>query len=259
MNATNSSAPPTSVTSTTGSSQPRSGCSISPNVMPASETAHSTAPAKSIRVPGRRGASAGMARATISSVPTTSGMLSAKIQRQEAASTSWPPTTGPSTVPMPAHAVQAPTARPRSWGGNVRTITASAAGVSSAPETPCSARAATSVSIVGASAQNSEVPPKPATPAMNTRRSRACSRADLLTSDVPARGRAGNDSVMRQLTSLDAQFLAVESARTYGHVGGLAVYDPDTAPGGELTVPDVCRLVAERLHLLPPFRWRLHR
>ena len=39
---------------------------------------------------------------------------------------------------------------------------------------------------------------------------------------------------MRQLTSLDAQFLAVESARTYGHVGGLAVYDPATAPGGEL-------------------------
>src|SRR5215218_9183951 len=62
---------------------------------------------------------------------------------------------------------------------------------------------------------------------------------------------------MRQLTSLDAQFLAVESARTYGHVGGLAVYDPSTAPGGELTIQDLCHLVAERLHLLPPFRWRL--
>ena len=62
---------------------------------------------------------------------------------------------------------------------------------------------------------------------------------------------------MRQLTSLDAQFLAVESARTYGHVGGLAVYDPSTAPGGALEIADVCRLVSERLHLLPPFRWRL--
>ena len=62
---------------------------------------------------------------------------------------------------------------------------------------------------------------------------------------------------MRQLTSLDAQFLAVESAATYGHVGGLAVYDPSTAPGGEVTVKDICRLVGERLHLLPPFRWRL--
>src|ERR671933_1691183 len=62
---------------------------------------------------------------------------------------------------------------------------------------------------------------------------------------------------MRQLTSLDAQFLGVESARTFGHVGGLAVYDPSTAPRGELTVKDVCRLVGERLHLLPPFRQRL--
>ena len=62
---------------------------------------------------------------------------------------------------------------------------------------------------------------------------------------------------MRQLTSLDAQFLAVESARTYGHVGGLAIYDPSTAPGGEITVKDVCRLVGERLHMLPPFTWRL--
>jgi WS/DGAT/MGAT family acyltransferase len=62
---------------------------------------------------------------------------------------------------------------------------------------------------------------------------------------------------MRQLTSLDAQFLAVESPRTYGHVGGLAVYDPSTAPGGKLELADVCKLVSERLHLLPPFRWRL--
>ncbi|HET6506403.1 MAG TPA: wax ester/triacylglycerol synthase family O-acyltransferase [Baekduia sp.] len=62
---------------------------------------------------------------------------------------------------------------------------------------------------------------------------------------------------MKQLTSLDAQFLAVESSRTYGHVGSLCVYDPSTAPGGTLTVKDLCRMVGERLHLLPPFRWKL--
>jgi diacylglycerol O-acyltransferase / wax synthase len=62
---------------------------------------------------------------------------------------------------------------------------------------------------------------------------------------------------MRQLTSLDAQFLRMEDARTYGHVGGLAVYDPSTAPGGEVSTGDICRLVSERLHLLPVFRWRL--
>jgi diacylglycerol O-acyltransferase len=62
---------------------------------------------------------------------------------------------------------------------------------------------------------------------------------------------------MRQLTSLDTQFLAMETPRQYGHVSGLAVYDPSTAPGGQVTVKDVCRLVGERLHLLPPFHWRL--
>jgi diacylglycerol O-acyltransferase / wax synthase len=62
---------------------------------------------------------------------------------------------------------------------------------------------------------------------------------------------------MRQLTSLDAQFLAMETPRTFGHVSGLAVYDPSTAPGGELTLDDVRHLVESRLHLLPPFRWRL--
>ena len=57
--------------------------------------------------------------------------------------------------------------------------------------------------------------------------------------------------------TLDAQFLAVESARTYGHVGGLAIYDPSTAPGGRLEIGDLCRLVGERLHQLPPFHQRL--
>src|SRR4051812_38912031 len=62
---------------------------------------------------------------------------------------------------------------------------------------------------------------------------------------------------MRQLTSLDAQFLGVESPRVYGHVGGLAVYDPSTAPGGQVTVQDICGLIGERIPLLPPFRWKL--
>jgi diacylglycerol O-acyltransferase / wax synthase len=62
---------------------------------------------------------------------------------------------------------------------------------------------------------------------------------------------------VKQLSTLDAQFLAIESRTTYGHVGGFAVYDPSTAPGGKVEVKDICRLVSERIHLLPPFRWRL--
>jgi diacylglycerol O-acyltransferase / wax synthase len=62
---------------------------------------------------------------------------------------------------------------------------------------------------------------------------------------------------MRQLTGLDGQFLAMESVRQYGHVTGLEILDPSTAPGGELTAQDLCRIMAERIHLIPPFRWRL--
>src|SRR5881275_805322 len=64
-------------------------------------------------------------------------------------------------------------------------------------------------------------------------------------------------ALMRQLTSLDAQFLALESARQAGHVGGLAILDPSTAPGGSLDCEDIKRLMEERLPLLPPMRWRL--
>src|SRR3954468_9480029 len=62
---------------------------------------------------------------------------------------------------------------------------------------------------------------------------------------------------MRQLTSLDAQFLAVESNRIYGHVAFLGIYDPSTAPGGSLGATEVRALLEARLHLLPPLRWRL--
>src|SRR4051812_30924806 len=67
----------------------------------------------------------------------------------------------------------------------------------------------------------------------------------------------GESETMHQLTSLDAQFLAIESPKTYGHVGGLAIYDPSTAPGGQITHEDICRVVSERLHLLPPFTRKL--
>ena len=62
---------------------------------------------------------------------------------------------------------------------------------------------------------------------------------------------------MRQLTSLDSQFLALETPRQYGHVAGLAILDPSTAPGGELVLEDLQILLSERLPLLPPLRWRL--
>jgi hypothetical protein len=46
---------------------------------------------------------------------------------------------------------------------------------------------------------------------------------------------------MRQLTSLDAQFLAIENGRNLGHVSGLSMYDPSTAPDGVLNAERMCR------------------
>jgi len=62
---------------------------------------------------------------------------------------------------------------------------------------------------------------------------------------------------MRQLTGLDTMFLAIESETTVGHVGGLAIFDPSTAPGGHFGLAEVRALIEERLHLLPPLRWTL--
>jgi WS/DGAT/MGAT family acyltransferase len=62
---------------------------------------------------------------------------------------------------------------------------------------------------------------------------------------------------MRQLTSLDTQFLAIEDRRNLGHVSGLAIIDPSTAPNGRFGLQELCDLLSERLHLLPPFTWRL--
>ncbi|HET6625131.1 MAG TPA: wax ester/triacylglycerol synthase family O-acyltransferase [Nocardioidaceae bacterium] len=62
---------------------------------------------------------------------------------------------------------------------------------------------------------------------------------------------------MRQLTSLDAQFLNVESPTTVGHVGSLIVLDPSTAPGGEWSLDTVRAVLEPRLHLAEPFRQRL--
>lgn len=67
----------------------------------------------------------------------------------------------------------------------------------------------------------------------------------------------GETAGMRQLSPLDTQFLYVESATTVGHVGGLLLLDPSTAPGGELKLDDLRNVLEPRLHLFAPLRQRL--
>ena len=62
---------------------------------------------------------------------------------------------------------------------------------------------------------------------------------------------------MRQLTGLDTSFLRLETRSTYGHVSGLTIYDPSTTETGELKLDDIKAVLEARLHMLPPFRWRL--
>jgi WS/DGAT/MGAT family acyltransferase len=61
---------------------------------------------------------------------------------------------------------------------------------------------------------------------------------------------------VQQLSGLDASFLTMETATTFGHVGGVSIFGAE-GDGPPLRFEDVQRLIAERLHLLPPYRRRL--
>ena len=61
---------------------------------------------------------------------------------------------------------------------------------------------------------------------------------------------------MKQLTGLDATFLYMESARQFGHVSGLSIYErPDDPSYDPLSVWRSS--IERRLHLLEPLRRRL--
>jgi len=61
---------------------------------------------------------------------------------------------------------------------------------------------------------------------------------------------------MQQLSGLDASFLALETANTTGHVGGLSILDPSDAPA-PLNLARLTEVMAERLPLVPVLRRKL--
>lgn len=65
-----------------------------------------------------------------------------------------------------------------------------------------------------------------------------------------------NRTEMRQLSSLDTQYLALENSRQTGHFAGLSICDPDPQ-NRTPTAASVTELLRERIHLVPPLRWRL--
>jgi len=61
---------------------------------------------------------------------------------------------------------------------------------------------------------------------------------------------------VQQLTGLDAAFLALETANTTGHVGGVSVLDPREAPQ-PLTLARLTEVLGDRLPLVPVLRRKL--
>ena len=53
---------------------------------------------------------------------------------------------------------------------------------------------------------------------------------------------------MQQLSGLDTSFLNMETSTTYGHVSGLAIFDPSTA-AKPATLEDIKQVIEERIHL----------
>jgi WS/DGAT/MGAT family acyltransferase len=61
---------------------------------------------------------------------------------------------------------------------------------------------------------------------------------------------------MQQLSGLDTLFLNIETGATYGHVSGLALFDPATT-SGPTDFDSLKALIDARIHLVPPYRRRL--
>ncbi len=158
-NAAPSATPATAAT--TGTGEPRS---MSPYVTPASARAASAAPSTSNRPVVVSSRVSGTCRTAVAITRAAMGRLIRKTQRQPAVSTSQPPSRGPIAPATPPRPDQAPTARGRSSRTKDDWMIAREPGVRSAPPMPCSARARTSVSMLGASPHRAEATANHPTP-----------------------------------------------------------------------------------------------
>ena len=115
------------------------------------------------RLSRRRSAASGISARPI-------GTFSQKIHCQEMPSTTAPPTSGPIATASPLIPPQAPRTSPRRSGETAALRIVSVSGVTIAPPTPWTARAAISHSIDGASAAAAEAAVKMPRPITNRRR-----------------------------------------------------------------------------------------
>ena len=117
---------------------------------------------------------------------TPTGRLTKKIHDQLRYEVRTPPSSTPTAPPMPDAAPQTPSAMLRSRPSRkVVTTIESAAGASSAPPSPCSARVTISAPSDQASPDSNEPSVKTATPAMNSRLRPSRSASRPPSSSVP--------------------------------------------------------------------------
>ena len=110
--------------------------------MPLNPSVAAAAPTMSTRPPAFSSRLSGTRHQVIASTTAASGKLMKKIQRQEACSTSQPPSSGPTPAAMEVKPDHVPMARPLSSLGNEALMRARLPGTSRAAPTPCTARAA---------------------------------------------------------------------------------------------------------------------
>ena len=127
------------------------------------------------RAPGRSSASSGRAtrRAATARAARARGRSGRSARRSSATrcrETTAPPTSGPIATASPLMPPHAPSASPRRSGGTAAERIVSVSGITIAPPRPCTARAASSAPIDGASAAAAEASVKMARPIENSRR-----------------------------------------------------------------------------------------
>jgi diacylglycerol O-acyltransferase len=72
-------------------------------------------------------------------------------------------------------------------------------------------------------------------------------------------GQMGIGVAMKQLAPGDAFMLYTEQPGSPNHIGSLGIFDPSTAPGGEITFEQMVDYYAQRVHLGKAFRRRMVR
>src|ERR1700677_4544586 len=155
---------------TSGDAHPEEEAPISPYVIPASAPLMQTAPLRSSFGTGPGDFDSGTCLAAIASTATASGRLMKNTSRHDTALISQPPRKGPAAVAIPPSPDHAPIALDRSSGANEACRIARLPGVSSAPPTPCRARAAISTGALGARPHRRDAIANHTVPAMNIRR-----------------------------------------------------------------------------------------